>query len=522
MENNTTRSTRDLTRIPESYWITSTPDTSYPALDKDLTADVAIVGGGLVGISTAFLLKQAGVKVVILEADRIGKGTTGHTTAKITSQHSLIYAHIEQYFGHEIAQQYADANQAAIQTVARIVHEQAIDCDFSHRPAYVYTQAEDYIEKIAKEAEIAKQLGIKADYLEETPLPFPIKAALRFAEQAQFHPRKYLLALAKLIPGNGSDIFETTRCVDIEKDDKLPKVITENGHKVSAERIIIATHFPFYDGLGLYFTRIYQERSHVLAIRMRDSFPEGMFISAESPTRSLRSQKYDDGELILVGGEHYKTGQGENIINHYNNLRDFALTTFDVEDILYRWSTQDCQTVDKLPYVGHLTANTVNLYVATGFGKWGMTNSTVSAMLLRDLIVKGESPWQDAYNPSRVTITASAPEFVKQNANVAVNYISGKLAILPVEPEIKVGEGRKIATDGKIAGAYRDEAGKLYLVDTTCTHLGCEVSWNDAEKTWDCPCHGSRFSYKGDVLEGPTHKPLNKIDQAPNDPEPNL
>lgn len=521
MENRRSTSTVELTQVPESFWMASTPDTNYPALDQDIRADVAIVGGGLVGITTAFLLKKEGLKIAVIEADRIGQGTTGHTTAKITSQHGLIYHSLKKQMGEEMARQYADANQTAIQAIEQIITENNIKCDFSWRSAYVYTLSDQYTQQIAAEAKTASGLGISSHYLEETPLPFRVKAALRFDKQAQFHPRKYLLALAETIPGEGSCIFEQTRAIDIEEG-SLNKVITKRGNKVSAPRVIIASHFPFYDGLGLYFTRIHQERSHVLGIKIHGPFPDGMYINAENPTRSLRSQDYEDGELVLVGGEHYKTGQGQNIMGHYENLREFALGTFSVEKILFRWSTQDCTTLDQVPYVGNLTSKTPNLYVATGFGKWGMTNSTASAMILKDLIVKGESPWQEVYNPSRSTVLASAPEFIKQNVDVSVNYVSGKLAPLPDKVDVQSGEGTVAESDGNRVGEYRDEQGTLYIIDTTCTHMGCEVNWNDAEMTWDCPCHGSRFTYKGDIVEGPAHNPLNHLNQGPNEVDPNI
>jgi glycine/D-amino acid oxidase-like deaminating enzyme/nitrite reductase/ring-hydroxylating ferredoxin subunit len=510
-----------LTKAPQSYWISSTPQTVYPSLDEDITVDVAIVGGGLVGISTAFLLMNEGLKVAIIEADRIGQGTTGHTTAKITSQHNLIYHYIKKQFGDELAFQYAEANQTSIHTIAGIVKENNIDCDFRWQPAYVFTQSDEYIQKISDEAKTASSLGIKAHYLEHIPLPFSIKAALRFDDQAQFHPRKYLLALAEKISQKGSHIFEQTRAIDI-KEGNPNLVITKGGKKVAAEKVIISSHFPFYDGLGLYPARLQPERSYVLGIKIKDSFPEGMFINAENPTRSLRSQRYKDDDLVLVSGEHQKTGEGKNLINHYENLKQFALSTFETDEILYRWSTQDYTTLDKVPYIGHLTSNTPNLFVATGFGKWGMTTSTVSAMIFRDLIIKGESPWQDVYNPSRFNFKASVGQFFKQNVGVAANFLSGKLLPLPSNVDINLGEGKVVEIHNKRVGAYRDEKNKLHLIDTTCTHMGCELNWNDAEKTWDCPCHGSRFTYDGDIVEGPAHHQLNHHEQGANEIDPNI
>ena len=497
----------ELLHTSSSYWIASTKVTDYPILNDDIDVDIAIIGGGMVGITCGLLLKREGYKVAIIEADRIIQGTTGHTTAKITSQHDLIYSKIKKQMGEEKSQQYADANESAINMIEQLIKEKNINCDFERLPAYVYTQSDEYVQKIVDEAETAASLGIKASYLNEIPLPFPVKAALRFDNQAQFHPRKYLLALAQEIPGGGSHIFEQTRAIDIQEGDTCT-VITNRKNKVTASKVIIASHFPFYDKQGLYFTRIYPEMSYVLGVKIKEQFPKGMFINAENPGRSLRSQKFESGELILVGGDHHKTGQGGDTLKHYENLKNFAENTFEVQDILYRWSTHDCMTLDGVPYVGHLTSNTPNIYVATGFGKWGMTNSTVSAIIIKDLIVKGESPWEPVYDPSRFTPGASISNFVVENANVAKMFITGKLQSFPDDTEINNGEAKVIEVEGQRVGAYRDEKGILHIVDTTCTHLGCELQWNNAENSWDCPCHGSRFTYEGDIIKGPTVKPL--------------
>lgn len=496
-------------KLPQSFWIASTAATDYPAINEDINVDVAIVGGGITGLSCAYLLKKEGLKIAVLEADRMALGTTGHTTAKITSQHDLIYNKIKSQMGTELAKQYADANESAIREIKKIADDNNIDCDYIPQSAFIYTQQDKYIQKISDEVNTASSLGIKASYVEDIPLPIPIKAAVRFDNQAQFHPRKYLLALAKKIHNNGSLIFEQTRAMDIEQNsDSKYVIITSKGNKVTAEKVIIASHYPFYNKHGMYFARIYPERSYVIAIKAKEEYPGGMYINAEDPARSLRYQDSKDGKLILVGGDHHKTGQGEDTMNHYEALIDFANNVFTVEDMPFRWSTQDCMTLDDLPYVGNFTSDTPNMYVATGFGKWGMTNSTVSAMILRDLIVKGESPWQDAYSPSRQTIIASAKNFIVENANVAGQLIGGKLSPLPKDIDVEPGEGKVVEVNGKRAGAYRDEKGTLHLVNTTCTHMGCELNWNSAERSWDCPCHGSRFTYDGEIIEGPALKPL--------------
>ncbi len=498
---------KNFKKLPRSYWMDSTSLTEYPILNEDIKTDIAIIGGGMVGILTAYLLSNQGIKSVILEADHILRGTTGHTTAKITSQHELIYSKIKNQISEELARQYADANESAIRTIEKIASENNIQCDFTPQSAYVYTLQDKYVDKIQDEANTASALGIKASYLEEIPLQIPVKAAVRFDDQAQFHPLKFLLPISKAITNSGCQIFEQSRVVNIEENGNYV-LITGQGKKVTAEKVIIASHYPCYNKHGLYFTRLYSERSYVVAIKAKEKYPGGMYITAEDPGRSLRSQSSDNGELIFIGGEHHKTGQGEDTFKHYEALADFANETFTVEDILYRWSTQDCMTLDDLPYVGHFTSNTPNLYIATGFGKWGMTNSMASAMILKDLIVNGKSPWQDVYSPSRQTIAASAKNLVVENLNVAQNLISGKISPVPDDIDIKPGEGKIIKANGQRAGAFRDEEGKLHIVDTTCTHMGCELNWNSAERSWDCPCHGSRFSYEGNVIEGPANRPL--------------
>lgn len=493
---------------PESYWISSTSETDYPPLKEDIEVDVAIIGGGIAGITTGYLLSVEGVKTALIEADRILMGTTGHTTAKITSQHELIYDKIQTQVGRELARQYAGANEAAIRLIEKIASEKAIDCDFTHQDAYVYTQQDKYIVKIQDEVNTALELGIKADYLENIPINIPVKAAIRFKNQAQFHPRKYLLALAKEIIKKGNAIYEQSRAIDIEKNGAYT-IATGQGKRIRAGKVIIASHYPFLNKPGAYFTRLYVERSYIIAVKAKEEYPGGMYINAEEPVRSLRSMATDAGELILVGGGKHKAGQGEEDTNtYYRSLMEFAKQQFHVEEIPYRWSAQDCMTLDGIPFTGHFTSDTPDLYIATGFGKWGMTNATASAIILRDLIVHGTSPWKDVYSPSRKDFMGSAGNFIIENFNVAEKLIEGKLSPIPKDISIDPGEGKVIKIDGHRAGAYRDGKGELHIVDTTCTHMGCELNWNAAESSWDCPCHGSRFSADGKVIEGPAIRDL--------------
>jgi len=495
---------------PLSYWMASTAQPEYPVLKEDINVDIAVVGGGIAGIFTSYLLNKPGIEIAILEADQILQGTTGYTTAKITSQHGLIYHKIKNQMGIEFAKQYSDANESAIRLIEETIKENNISCDYISQSAYDYTLEDKFCDKIREEVDVAISLGIKATYLERIPLPFQIKAAVRFENQAQFHPRKFLLPIAEKITKNGVQIYEKTRIVSIEENENGSySLVTSQGNKVTAEKVIIASHYPFYNKPTFYFTRIYPERSYVVGIKAKENYPGGMYITAEEPTRSLRSHMTEQGQLIFIGGEHHKTGQGEDTTKHYEKLIDFANQTFTVEQMPYRWSTQDCMTLDDLPYVGQFTSKTPNMYIATGYGKWGMTNSIASAMIIRDLIFKGESPWQDVYNPSRHTIAASTKNFVVENLNVAGKIMQGKFSPIPDDVDVKLDEGKIIELNGQRTGVYKDLKGNLHIVDTTCQHMGCELFWNAAEKTWDCPCHGSRFNYDGEIVEGPAVQPLN-------------
>lgn len=503
---------KEFAQPPLSFWMASVSFPDFEQLNENLDVDVAVVGGGIVGITSAFLLKQSGLKVALLEASRILHGTTGHTTAKVTAQHDIIYSTIKGKMDQESAEQYAMANQAAITAIETIIRQNNIECDFLWQPAYVYTQDENYILQIQEETEAAISLGFPAAFMDEIPLPFKVKAALRFDNQAQFHPLKYLLALAAWIPGNGSYLFENTKATDIHVQPGY-RISTDTGFSVKAPNVIVATHYPFYDGNGMYFARIYPVRSYALGVTISDSYPGGMYISAEDSGHSFRSHPMDNGEeLIIVGGEHHKTGQGGDTGIHYQNLMETARNTFQVKDMLYRWSTQDYTTMDQVPYIGPLNSKDPGIYVATGFRKWGMTNSTAAAMILRDYILGKENQWAPVFLPSRFKPAASAGKFIMENVNVAKHLIKGKLTAADVHMDIIPGEAKVAELDSKKTGVFRDMQGQLHAVDTTCTHMGCELQWNAAEHSWDCPCHGSRFTYEGKVIEGPAQKPLTRLE----------
>ena len=500
---------KEFKNMPKSYWIDSTGDTDYPSLDRDINIDTIIVGGGIVGIANAYQLQKSGIDVAILEGRKIAQGTSGHTTAKITSQHNLIYAKLIKQFGKNSAQQYATANQLAIKEIKTIADENNIDCDYCTQSAFVYTQDENFVKQIEDEVKAAKSLGIKASFVNEIPFNMEIRAGIRFDNQAQFHPRKLLLPLAKILHKGGVQIYEQSRVTELNKNqDGKYLLTTSDNHTVTANRVIIASHYPFYNKQDAYYARISQTMTYAILVKAKEKFPGGMFINAEKPNRSMRGLNTESDEHILIVGDSHKTGQGGDTNQHYNALVDFAKNLFTVEDIPYRWSTQDCMTADGVPYVGFYSAEMPNIYIATGFGKWGISNSLVSSILINDLITKGSSPWEGIYNPSRESNIPAIEEASKQNPNIPINPMDNNIAKGLTDVGVKNGEGKIVDINGKKIGAFRDEDGKLHLINPTCAHMGCEVNWNAAERTWDCPCHGSRYDIDGNVISGPAVHPL--------------
>jgi glycine/D-amino acid oxidase-like deaminating enzyme/nitrite reductase/ring-hydroxylating ferredoxin subunit len=492
-----------------SLWLDTAPESDFPRLDRPLSVDVAVLGGGITGISTALLLKRAGMTVAVVEADRVGAGVTGNTTAKLSSLHGLVYSQLSSKFGDDGARVHGEANQAGIEQIAQWVEEEAIECDFRRKPNYTYASSRDSLGAIEKEVEVAQRIGLPASYTEEADLPYPIAGAVRFDDQAEFHPRLFLLALAALIPGDGSHVFEQTRATGVSEG--RPCRVETTGAPLTAGRVVVATHFPFLDR-GLYFARMHPERSYALGVRVRGGTPQAMYISAEQPTRSIRSHPTADGEILIVGGEGHKTGQGGDTAQRYKALERFAREHWDVESIEYQWASQDNESVDHVPYIGQFAPLSRRLYTATGFKKWGLAQGVAAAMILEDLLLGRENPWASLYDPNRMKPLAAAKDFVKENANVAGRLVGDRVTkrggrdaadLAPGEADIAHLDGEKVA-------AFRDEDGTLHAVSPVCTHMGCQVNWNSGDRSWDCPCHGSRFSPDGEILHGPAVRPLER------------
>lgn len=493
-----------------SFWIDSTPAPTYPSLENRVTVDVAIIGGGLVGLTAATLLKKAGKTVAIIESRQVAAGVSGHTTAKVTALHQLIYADLIKQIGEQKAKLYAESNQAAVEQVANFVADEQIDCDFSRQSSYTFAEPDNELELIKLEVEAAHKLGLPASFVAETSLPFAIAGAIKLDNQAQFHVRKYLLHLAKNITGDGSYLFENTRVQKVDEGDSC-YVVTDLG-VITARDVIVATNLPILN-LGLFFAKTYPERSYIVGAKIEAAIaPEGMYIGSGENSHSIRTTPYEDGLLLLVGGEGHKVGTVTNTEECYQKLESYARDRFNIDTFAYRWSNQDMVSFDKLPFIGNLTPFNKHIYVATGFSLWGMSKGTMSAMILTDLILGKENPYADLYDSLRATPFVTV-ESVKQEADVVTRWIGDRFKGLLSHSfsEVAKGEGKLLTIDNEKVAAFRDEEGTVHAVSATCSHLGCIVSWNNAEKSWDCACHGARYSCEGKVIQGPAVKDLEPV-----------
>lgn len=494
-----------------SLWVATTPETAYPHLGQDAPAgcdvDVAVVGAGITGITTALLLQQAGATVALVEADRVAAGVTGYTTAKVTSLHGLVYADLVKSFGEDGARIYGEANEAGIARIVRFVEELGIDCHLERRPAYTYTEDPERVAAIEAEVDAARRLGLPATFTTETDLPFDVRGAVRFDNQALFHPRQYCLALAAAIPGDGSYVFETTRALGVEAG--TPCTVQTDRGDIRAGHVVLATLLPFLDRGG-FFAKCHPTRSYALAVRVEGRETGGMYLSADSPARSVRPYHSGDPSLLVVAGEGHKTGQDPDTTRRYAALEAWARDRYDVRSVEHRWSAHDYVSVDSVPYVGRLTRGSEHLSVATGLRKWGMTNGTAAAVMISDAILGRDNPWASFFDANRLEVTTSAREFVKENLDVAKRFVGDRLSSVtrPAVDDLAPGEGAVVEVGGERVAAYRDEAGAVHAVSPVCTHLGCIVAFNTAEKSWDCPCHGSRFDHLGRLLAGPAVEDL--------------
>ncbi|MGV1055024.1 FAD-dependent oxidoreductase [Clostridium perfringens] len=475
----------------KSVWSESCKFRKREALNKDIKTDVLVIGAGIAGILTAYMLKQKGRDVVVIDAAEIASGNTKNTTAKITSQHDLIYSKLITEFGEEKARQYAKANELAIKKYKEIIEDKRIECDFEEKSAYVYSLNE--VDVLKEEAKVAKNLGIDAEFVQEVNLPFKIKGAVKFNNQAQFNPLKFLKGIS-----NELVIYENTRALEIKEN-----LVVTSGGNITANNIVVATHYPIMNAPGYYFMKMHQERSYVLALENTSEI-DGMYIDLNKEGYSFRTYN----KLLLLGGISHRTGENEEG-GSYDELRKVAKRLYPKAKEKYYWSAQDCMTIDGIPYIGRYSSETPNIYVATGFNKWGMTSSMVSAMIISDMILEKENDFSEIFSPRRFDLSLSINNIANDLIETAKNFIAQKVSIPSSEIEhIKNGHGGIIEYNGEKVGIYKNKEGKEFFVSTKCTHLGCQLSWNADELTWDCPCHGSRFDYKGRLIGSPATKDL--------------
>ena len=541
----------------KSYWIDSVKDEKkFKTLEDNIKTDICIIGGGLTGITTAYNLSKYKIRTVVIDKGRIGSQTSSNSTAKITSQHGLIYKYLIDSKGRDFARKYYEANENAIRNIENIIKTESIDCDFEHQPSYVYTQKIDQMQKIKDEVEAVNSFGGKAKLVEANDihinklkcvesvdnsqeklkinvdniekenldlerdvvkekmsniLPIKAIAGIKFENQAQFNPYKYITALAKVCSASGVKIYENTKAIDVdtEDEDEYYVITLENGCKIKAKYLVITTKYPIVNIPGFYFVKMYQSTSYAVAMQTKQRLFEGMYINSENPTISLRTTKFGDDYLLIVAGFDNRTGAGIDVSSAYKYLEEVARSMHPEGQIKYHWNTEDCITLDKIPYIGDFSKMWDKAYVATGFNKWGMTTSNIAASIITDKILGQKNEYEEIFKSTRLEPVKNIKEMTNMVKEGINSLVIKKLEIPKEEAnQIQNGEGKIVEVNGQKIGIYKDKEGKIYKVNPVCKHLGCELSWNNLDKTWDCPCHGSRYDYKGKLIYGPSVKNL--------------
>lgn len=496
----------------DSFWINNFKNKAYPTLDNNISVDVCIIGGGITGISCGYYLSKSNLKICILEKDKVMQRTSGNTTGKITSSHGLIYKYLFDSYGKTYAKKYLDSNQLAITNIKNIIDLENIDCDFEFENNYIYTTNTNYIKKIKDEATTLKKLDYNCNLLNKINFPISdVKIALEFPHQAQFNPMKYAASLCSCIENNSSNyIFENSKVTKLTKSSNHYLVYCNN-NIVSAKHVIIATRYPVINFPGFHFLKMYCETSNLLALETNSTLFKGMYINTDTPTYSFRTAIYNGKRILLVGGFNHKTGAKIDLKNSYKILEKEAVNLFPDAKVLYKWNTHDCISIDKVPYIGDFSIFYPNVYVATGFKKWGMTTSNIAANIITDKILGKENIYSDIYDSRRFSPIKNKEEFGNILKETSHSLIFNKFDLPKATiNDIQTGEGKIINYNGKKIGVYKDENNKEYKVIPNCTHLGCELTWNSLDKTWDCPCHGSRYNFDGTLIYGPSNKNLKK------------
>jgi glycine/D-amino acid oxidase-like deaminating enzyme/nitrite reductase/ring-hydroxylating ferredoxin subunit len=498
-----------------SLWSATSKEPSIPALDKNISADVCIVGAGIAGMTTAYLLAREGKSVVVLDKNQIGSGETAYTTAHLSNVIDAGYREIEVHHGAEGARLVAQSHTAAISQIESIVAEEKIDCDFERLDGYLFHPESDSEKKLQAEWQAAKRAGLQVRKLKQSPFDLKFGPCLRFPRQAQFHPLKYLAGLARAIKRMDGRLFGGTEAREI-KGGKTVKIGTKGRAIVSASAAVVATNTPINDR-GKIYAKQEPYRTYVIgALVPAGRIPRALYWDTEDPFHYVRLQRvHANGksqDLLIIGGEDHKTGQAEGIEGRFSRLATWGRKHFpELKGVAFRWSGQVMESMDDVAFIGRNPKDDSNVYIATGDSGAGITHGTIAGILLRDLIVGRDNPWVNLYDPARKTLPA-ADTFARQNPKVAGEYAHW---LTPSEvstvEEIKPGMGAIIHRGSSKFAVSRDDKGSLHVRSAVCSHLGCIVSWNLTERTWDCPCHGSRFTPDGKLLNGPALGPLEKV-----------
>lgn len=497
----------------KSLWLEGKKNIQESVLTKPIKTEVCVIGAGIFGLSTAYYLTQAGVKVCVIDQDGIACKTTGHTTAKVTSQHGLIYHYLLDTYGLHTAKQYFTANESAIGEIERIAKDNNIDCDFSRKSHTMFTASISERKKIEEEIQALSQITKQAEAVTEAELPFPIELGVRMNNQAQFHPVKYASGLAQAIVANGGKIYLDTHCNHLEKE-KDGYHISTNREEILAQKVVVATHYPFIRFPGWYFLKMYQSTSYAIGIDAKADIPANLYLQVENPNHSFRPAMDSEGrQILIIGGQDHKTGKAVTRQMTYSKLEQAAKQYYPNSEVLYWWSTRDCITLDKMPYIGRFSYLYPDIYVGTGFNKWGMTSSNVAARIVSDEILGKKNPYAELFTATRMKPVENRGEVKNMLVDSARTIVGRRLEKVDITlADIANGSGGIVAYKGEKVGVYRTDTGEIYAVKPVCTHLGCLLNWNEADKTWDCPCHGSRFSYDGKNLYDPAIEPLEKVD----------
>jgi glycine/D-amino acid oxidase-like deaminating enzyme/nitrite reductase/ring-hydroxylating ferredoxin subunit len=494
-----------------SLWQNKMPE--YVSLTRGFsgkTYDVVIAGGGVTGIATALMLQKSGKSVLVAEAQNLCFGTTGGTTAHLNNFFDTSYDQVKSGFGEDDAQLLAIAANKALDLYKSNIETYGIDCGYTQKDAYLFAKDQSQADELEKIYKAAKNVGIDVSYTDRIPVPEEFLKAIVFHEQAQVHPARYVYGLAKAFEEAGGEIIQNCRILKFSGDEILEIETTQGQCRTS--NLIWATHIP--PGINLLHFRCAPYRSYAMAVILNDeSYPEGLAYDLYDPYHYYRTQEIDGKNYLIAGGEDHKTGHEEHTEGCFKKLEAHVRSVFDVKEIAFRWSSQYFEPADGLAYIGHLPGNPSNVFVATGFGGNGMTYSHIAANLLTEKIENKDSDLARLLNPGRIKPVAGFANFVKENADVVAQFIGKKFSAEKIEElaDLAPGEARVVKYEGSKLAIYKDESGNVHAINPTCTHAKCTVGWNDAEKSWDCPCHGARYSMDGEVLTGPASKALELV-----------